>query len=550
VELLCYKEDFLEVSSIKGTSEEYKVSVATSIPPATNDQSIGRAFVLCFLDKLPSPGSGLVEEVKTELMHFIILRLLKESKSTDLKKMVMKGSPEYVKKIRSWQALCVLSRFVTSEIVQEVCVEVFESLREPLHGSIRYFVEVFCIQCSRVFPEVFGKKIAEQITRHDLNLQEISSIMVIAGNLIVGKYRDDFLLKKDVVDLHTVLAGASPWLSSTQGFSRGIAQLLVHALIPLVVDTSKADDGNQDSDWHLRSLFRFLDENQDMKRVRAKQSKFFYTYDVETACTPEYIFSIPVDEGGDSNPENMIDVIKQCLIDVYEEAHGDDAPVWKRVQEMLEDGEMDEHEEEDDDAKVSYEVNFQRKIIPLETLNLAFEEAQERRLRNIAGRRKQPLILCAALIDKVPNLGGLARTAEIFAASKLVIPDLRVTQMDNFTSLSVGAGDWIEIEECKEENLTEWLLQRRSEGCVIVGVEQTSSSVPLLEYQFPENKPTVLLLGKEKEGIPVQFLDAVDMCVEIPQLGIIRSLNVHVSGAISIWEYTRQRIQSNKVDVS
>lgn len=31
-----------------------------------------------------------------------------------------------------------------------------------------------------------------------------------------------------------------------------------------------------------------------------------------------------------------------------------------------------------------------------------------------------------------------------------------------------------------------------------------------------------------------------DICVEIPQLGIIRSLNVHVSGAICIWEYTKQ----------
>jgi len=29
--------------------------------------------------------------------------------------------------------------------------------------------------------------------------------------------------------------------------------------------------------------------------------------------------------------------------------------------------------------------------------------------------------------------------------------------------------------------------------------------------------------------------------VEIPQLGVVRSLNVHVSGAIAIWEFTRQQ---------
>jgi len=65
----------------------------------------------------------------------------------------------------------------------------------------------------------------------------------------------------------------------------------------------------------------------------------------------------------------------------------------------------------------------------------------------------------------------------------------------------------------------------------------------LSDFQFPLK--TVLLLGKEKEGVPVYLLQAVDTCVEIPQLGIIRSLNVHVSGAISIWEYTKQHMKTS-----
>ena len=67
--------------------------------------------------------------------------------------------------------------------------------------------------------------------------------------------------------------------------------------------------------------------------------------------------------------------------------------------------------------------------------------------------------------------------------------------------------------------------------------------------EFPD-QPTILLLGREKEGIPVELLQAVDQCVEIPQLGIIRSLNVHVSGAIAIWEVTKQRILRNATKVS
>ena len=29
----------------------------------------------------------------------------------------------------------------------------------------------------------------------------------------------------------------------------------------------------------------------------------------------------------------------------------------------------------------------------------------------------------------------------------------------------------------------------------------------------------------------------LDLCIEIPQYGVIRSLNVHVSGSILLWEY-------------
>jgi tRNA guanosine-2'-O-methyltransferase len=103
-----------------------------------------------------------------------------------------------------------------------------------------------------------------------------------------------------------------------------------------------------------------------------------------------------------------------------------------------------------------------------------------------------------------------------------------------------------------------WLRQRRDDGYHIVGLEQTSSSESLQNYTFPYAATTsgaphgtmgsggmVLLLGKEKEGIPVEFLQAVDQCLEIPQYGIIRSLNVHVSAAIAIWEYTKQQQKCN-----
>lgn len=50
------------------------------------------------------------------------------------------------------------------------------------------------------------------------------------------------------------------------------------------------------------------------------------------------------------------------------------------------------------------------------------------------------------------------------------------------------------------------------------------------------------MFSHEKEGIPVELIQHLDVCVEVPQEGIIRSMNVHVTGAIFIWEYARQQM--------
>lgn len=150
------------------------------------------------------------------------------------------------------------------------------------------------------------------------------------------------------------------------------------------------------------------------------------------------------------------------------------------------------------------------------------------------------LIVVASLIDKAPNLGGLCRTCEIFGVQTLVLSNSHVIEDVQFKSLSVSAAKWMNLEEVRMSELKSYLESMRHEGYTLVGVEQTANSVNLTRYQFPHK--SLLLLGNEKEGIPVELIQMLDVCVEIPQVGVIRSLNVHVSGALLVWEYTRQRV--------
>lgn len=69
--------------------------------------------------------------------------------------------------------------------------------------------------------------------------------------------------------------------------------------------------------------------------------------------------------------------------------------------------------------------NAQRKYIPSQPLD--------------EHTTKSMLIVVASLIDKVTNLGGLARTCQVFGASTLVVDNLSCVEKKEFTALSMTA---------------------------------------------------------------------------------------------------------------
>lgn len=128
----------------------------------------------------------------------------------------------------------------------------------------------------------------------------------------------------------------------------------------------------------------------------------------------------------------------------------------------------------------------------------------------------------------------------MFGAAVLVVGSLQCVSDRQFQHLSVSAEQWLPLVEVRPSQLMNYLQQKKAEGYTVIGVEQTAQSSDLAQYRFPEK--SLLLLGNEREGIPANLIQQLDVCVEIPQQGIIRSLNVHVSGALLIWEYTRQQL--------
>ncbi|GAV26601.1 Putative trna ribose methyltransferase [Pichia membranifaciens] len=160
-------------------------------------------------------------------------------------------------------------------------------------------------------------------------------------------------------------------------------------------------------------------------------------------------------------------------------------------------------------------------------------------VRAAAQIKRSPLIVVSSLVDKAPNLGGICRLCDCLGAGWMTVDDLSVKNNSEFKSVAVTADRWMPLIEVKIQDITDFMRLKKKEGYTLIGLEQTDKSVELNgDLKFPEK--SLILLGKEREGIPGDLLAELDLCVIIKQVGIVRSMNIQTATAVIVHAYSSQ----------
>lgn len=143
-------------------------------------------------------------------------------------------------------------------------------------------------------------------------------------------------------------------------------------------------------------------------------------------------------------------------------------------------------------------TNIQTKIIPMKE-KLPDQLLQITKFKNNFIKSTEDMddndsfILIASLVTRPPNLGGLARTAQIFGVKTFVIDSLRHIENKEFQSVSVTAEKWLRLLEIKVHDVGDYLRLLKEKGYKIVGAEQTAHSKSINHVKFPQK--CALLLG-------------------------------------------------------
>lgn len=141
-------------------------------------------------------------------------------------------------------------------------------------------------------------------------------------------------------------------------------------------------------------------------------------------------------------------------------------------------------------------------------------------------------------IRSAHNVGSAFRSSDSFKVDRICLCGIcAVPPSAEIHKSALGAEDsviWTHYDDTMDA-----VDELRSEGYVIVSVEQTAGSVSLEKFIPDPEAKYALIFGNEVSGVSQEVVDASDMSIEIPQYGTKHSLNVSVSVGIVLWAFHR-----------
>ena len=130
------------------------------------------------------------------------------------------------------------------------------------------------------------------------------------------------------------------------------------------------------------------------------------------------------------------------------------------------------------------------------------------------------------------NLSRIARAASCCGMERILCTG--TAKLDR--RIARDGADTLKIEI--HRTLPPVLGELRQQGYRLVGLEQTTDSTSLHEYEF--QRRTALVIGNERTGLTPELLELLDEVVEIPVWGMPFSYNVATATTMALYEYCRQ----------
>jgi tRNA G18 (ribose-2'-O)-methylase SpoU len=146
-------------------------------------------------------------------------------------------------------------------------------------------------------------------------------------------------------------------------------------------------------------------------------------------------------------------------------------------------------------------------------------------------------------IDYDNNSGNIVRTANAFGAIEVILYGRR--KFDRRSSM--GTEFYMNFQQIR---YVEEIDEALKDYDLVVGLDNIEGSVNIFDYNWklenptesqvlpkPKAPKTLICLGQESTGLPLEIIKRCDKLVHIPQYGSVRSLNVGTAAGIAMYDF-------------
>ena len=169
------------------------------------------------------------------------------------------------------------------------------------------------------------------------------------------------------------------------------------------------------------------------------------------------------------------------------------------------------------------------------------------RLKTVANNRQQDLTVILENVHDPHNIGAILRTCDSVGIHEvfIVYTDPRLSLERNIEpgkTSSSGSDKWVKVHYF--DNVKDCFAQVKKSYSKILATALTQE--PRNLYELDLTASTALLFGNESEGLSEEAIKLADGNYLIPQVGFVKSLNISVACAVSVYEAYRQRTTKEK----
>lgn len=170
---------------------------------------------------------------------------------------------------------------------------------------------------------------------------------------------------------------------------------------------------------------------------------------------------------------------------------------------------------------------------------------RQKRLHEVLDKRQFNLTVVLENVTDPHNISAVMRTCDAVGIQEIYVLNNKIPRHKKWGSKSSSsAAKWLTVHQF--DDLEACISVLRSKYKKLYSTHLGKNSVDLYELNLTED--VALIFGNEHSGVSEEMNNHADGNFIIPQVGIIRSLNISVACAVTIYEAYRQKNNKGHYD--